>query len=433
MAACLLTSVSGWFGFVGALLFVLAWYAIFRGRSIERENWLLRRAPQLPLALVNSRDDVWLRGETRCAQPLYVPHFEVACLHFRYQVEERVDQGGKSGWKVAATSSYTTDFALYEGDRQISVSAQLAEFRDLPGIGPELSVDGDTRHRASYLPYPGPVSVLGCVSDQAMFISSHENIPLIISSRERDELLERAGRKEEAMRLCGLAGIFLGTAGMTLHRAENHGPLSWLAWLHSIAPLFQAALAGTFAFLCLWSILTYNRMARLRRDALASWRHIDVDLKQRYDLIPNLCAVARQGAAFENELLDELLRLRQQGIGANRDGRIENEAVLRDGLVRWRLVSEDSPEVTAHPLFRKLERELTAIEDKIAHDRMFFNDCVERYNTFIQQFPRNLMASVFGFHSWPLFRPLDRQPIVGPAAAAVARTSRPRPVGTFPA
>lgn len=150
---------------------------------------------------------------------------------------------------------------------------------------------------------------------------------------------------------------------------------------------------GVVGVLLLAFVLIFNRLVRNRNRVDNAWAGIDVQLRRRYDLIPNLVEAVKGYAAHERGLFEEVTRARAQGIeaqGIDQQARAENE--ITRGLRQLFAVAENYPQLRANENFLALQEELTATESKIAFARQFYNDQVLRYNTLIQQFPSLIVA-----------------------------------------
>ena len=155
---------------------------------------------------------------------------------------------------------------------------------------------------------------------------------------------------------------------------------------------------GVVVLLVLYVVLTYNGLVRLRNRVDAAWSQIDVQLKRRYDLIPNLVETVKAYAAHERQTLEAVIEARNAGISAKgpaEQGQAEN--LLTGALRSLFAVAEAYPELKANENFLNLQEELSGTEGRIAYARQFYNDTVQRLNTKIQQFPGNLVAGPFGF------------------------------------
>jgi LemA protein len=161
---------------------------------------------------------------------------------------------------------------------------------------------------------------------------------------------------------------------------------------------------AVLAVVVLTAILLYNRLVRLRNEAETGWANIDVQLKRRADLIPNLVEAVKGYAAHERGVFDEVTRARAAVQGASTPG----AAAAADGLLgaalgRLFAVAEAYPELRASENFSQLQAELTDTEDKIAAARRYYNATVLAFNTQIQTLPSVLVSRPFGFRERELF------------------------------
>jgi LemA protein len=163
-------------------------------------------------------------------------------------------------------------------------------------------------------------------------------------------------------------------------------------------------LLGVVGVLLLYGILAFNRLVRHRNRVENSWSGIDVQLRRRYDLIPNLIQTVQGYAQHERELFDQVTRARTRAIEAGTIGdQAEAEREVTRSLGRLMAVAEAYPQLRANENFLALQEELTATESKIAFARQFYNDQVMRFNTLIQQFPSVIIARVTGFREREFF------------------------------
>jgi LemA protein len=148
----------------------------------------------------------------------------------------------------------------------------------------------------------------------------------------------------------------------------------------------------------LWAIATYNGLVSMRQRVNQAFADIDVQLRQRHDLIPNLVETVKGYAAHERGTLDEVVRARNAAVSAQgtpQQATAENQ--LSGALRQLFALSEAYPDLKANANFQQLQSELSDIENKIAAARRFFNNAVQEYNTGIQRFPAALFATSFGF------------------------------------
>ncbi len=154
----------------------------------------------------------------------------------------------------------------------------------------------------------------------------------------------------------------------------------------------------------LWVIGTYNGLVRLRNQVKNAWAQIDVQLKRRHDLIPNLVETVKGYAKHERGTLDAVVQARARATGAQTvDDRIRSEGELSQALGRLMVVVEAYPDLKANQNFLALQEELTSTENKISFARQFYNDSVMQYNTRIESFPANVVAGSFAFQPATLF------------------------------
>ncbi len=148
----------------------------------------------------------------------------------------------------------------------------------------------------------------------------------------------------------------------------------------------------------LWLIGAYNGLVQLKLRVTNGWAQIDVQLKRRHDLIPNLVETAKGYMKFEKETLESVIKARTQATQATSVKDKEGAENLLTGALRSLFaVSEKYPELKANQNMLALQEELTSTENKIAFARQYYNDEVTRYNTTVKMFPTNTVASMFGF------------------------------------
>ncbi len=167
--------------------------------------------------------------------------------------------------------------------------------------------------------------------------------------------------------------------------------------------------------LSLWVAGTFNGLVTLKNRAKEAWADIDVQLKRRYDLIPNLVETVKGYATHEKELFEKVTQARANAMSAQgAQGRAEAENMLSNTLKSLFAVSESYPDLKASVNFLELQKELTDTEDKIQAARRFYNTNVRDLNIKIESFPANLIAESFGFMVMELFQTaneMERQPV----------------------
>jgi LemA protein len=152
------------------------------------------------------------------------------------------------------------------------------------------------------------------------------------------------------------------------------------------------------AAIVLFAIMTYNGLVRLRARAQQAYADVDVQLKQRHDLIPNLVETVKGYAAHERDTLDAVVRARNEAVAAHGPAQQASaEAALNGSLGRLLALGEAYPELKADANFRQLQTDLSEVEDKLAAARRFFNNAVSEYNAAIESFPAVLFSRPMGF------------------------------------
>lgn len=156
--------------------------------------------------------------------------------------------------------------------------------------------------------------------------------------------------------------------------------------------------------LAIWAVGIYNNLVKLRNNRENAFANIDVQLKQRHDLIPQLVATVKGYAQHEKELLTRVTELRSaamQATGINE--KIEAENQLSSALNGLKVQLEAYPDLKANQNFLQLQGEISDIENKLAATRRYFNTATRELNNSVQTFPSNILAGMFGFHKEPMF------------------------------
>ena len=154
----------------------------------------------------------------------------------------------------------------------------------------------------------------------------------------------------------------------------------------------------------LLGILFYNRLVGLNNQVKNAWRQIDVQLKRRHDLIPNLVEVVKDYMSYEQETLQKVIQARTQAVSARSpEEAIAAEGVLGGALGKLFALMENYPDLKANENVSRLMEELSATENKISFSRQFYNDSVMALNNSVQSFPSNIVAGMFGFREATYF------------------------------
>jgi len=147
-----------------------------------------------------------------------------------------------------------------------------------------------------------------------------------------------------------------------------------------------------------YAISVSNRLVRLRNQMQEAWSGIDVYLKKRHDLVPNLVSAVKGYAAHEKQTFEEVVRFRSQAMQTRDQGvRMECEAGLGQALGRLMAISESYPELKANANFIELQRQLAGLEEELSLSRRYYNGTVRELNIVIESFPSNIVAGMFNF------------------------------------
>ena len=160
----------------------------------------------------------------------------------------------------------------------------------------------------------------------------------------------------------------------------------------------------TIGVIVLWVIVKYNGLVTLRNQVTNGWKQIDVQLKRRHDLIPNLVNTVKGIMEFEQDTLEKVITARSAAMGARGVAdSAAKEGALTDALSKFMVVVEQYPQLRSSENVHQLQEELTSTENKIAFSRQFYNDIATQFNIAQQVFPANMIASSFGFQLAELF------------------------------
>ncbi len=161
---------------------------------------------------------------------------------------------------------------------------------------------------------------------------------------------------------------------------------------------------GLIILLLLYVIVTYNGLIKYNNFVKEAFSTMDVYLKKRWDLIPNLVEVVKGYARYEKETIEEVTSLRANAYESMKiDKKINVNEQLTQGLSKIMAISENYPDLKSSQNFIELSHNLTKIEDEIANSRKYYNGTVRIFNNKIQMFPSNIIANLFGFHSANMF------------------------------
>ncbi len=162
--------------------------------------------------------------------------------------------------------------------------------------------------------------------------------------------------------------------------------------------IFGWVIVALIVIIPLWGIALYNRLVGLRNQVKNAWRQIDVQLKRRHDLIPNLVEVVKDYMSYEQETLEKVIQARNQAVSASTpEAAIAAEGVLGGAMGKLFALMENYPDLKANENVSRLMEELSATENKISFSRQFYNDSVMSLNNAVQEFPSNIIAGMFSF------------------------------------
>lgn len=160
---------------------------------------------------------------------------------------------------------------------------------------------------------------------------------------------------------------------------------------------------GGLIILVVFALLTYNALVQLRNKVKEAFSTMDVYLKKRYDLIPNLVDVVKGYAKHETDTLQKVTKMRENVQKGDLDTAIDSEVKIGDALQSLLVVVEKYPELKANTNFLDLQKNLSKMEEEIAFSRRYYNGSVREYNNKCQMFPFNLFAGILGFKAMPMY------------------------------
>lgn len=178
--------------------------------------------------------------------------------------------------------------------------------------------------------------------------------------------------------------------------------------MYFIGIVFAAVLV-LIVLVLLYGVVIYNTLVRMRQQVRNAWSQIDVQLKRRHDLIPNLVETVKGYAAHEKSTLEEVIEARSKAVQAEGvQQQADAENMLTGALSRLMMVVEQYPNLKANQNFLALQEELTSTENRISFARQHYNDSVMQLNTKAQSVPANIVAGAFGFKQEPFFEIEDK-------------------------
>ena len=159
-----------------------------------------------------------------------------------------------------------------------------------------------------------------------------------------------------------------------------------------------------------WVVGVYNTLIQARNKVKDQWAQIDVQLKRRFDLIPNLVETVKGYASHEKTTLEDVIKARNTYVSATTpEGQMQADGELTQAISKLFALSEAYPDLKANTNFQELQKELTETEDKIQYARQFYNDEVMKYNNKVQMVPSNIVAGIFGFKTEAFFEANEKE------------------------
>jgi len=186
-------------------------------------------------------------------------------------------------------------------------------------------------------------------------------------------------------------------------------------------------LFGCIGVIIAWGIVTFNRLVSLRNEVQNSWKQIDVQLKRRHDLIPNLVSVVKGTMEFEQDTLEKVINARAKAISAgNLQEKVTAENMLTQALGKLFAVMENYPQLRSNDNIMQLQEELTSTENRIGFARQFYNDLVAQYRIKQEVFPNNIFVGFIGGFNKEVYFEAEEEAKKAPQAdISIRRTSAP--------
>jgi LemA protein len=184
---------------------------------------------------------------------------------------------------------------------------------------------------------------------------------------------------------------------------------------------------GCIVLVVMWGIATFNRLVSLRNEVENSWKQIDVQLKRRHDLIPNLVSVVKGTMEFEQDTLEKVINARAKAISAgNLQEKVTAENMLTQALGKLFAVMENYPQLRSNDNIMQLQEELTSTENRIGFARQFYNDLVAQYRIKQEVFPNNIIVAFLGGFNKEVYFEAEEEAKKAPQAdISIRRTSAP--------
>ena len=360
-----------------------------------------------------------LKGLAECEFPLEAIFSRIKCVYFSWRVEEQKEIHTKSGttrqWQTIAGGENAVPFYLKDDTgviRIIPAGAKITGketfYRTCSGSEP-FFVDSvplpdsgnDLRYSETCIPLHTPLYVLGHARERkdvvAVEVAKNSSGPAFIISTSTEKQISTAyGILYYLWLILGLAAVLTGVAWWNVSTQPN-APVNWAPFLEGIIIYLLAMAAG-------WTWMTYNSLVGLYQQTGLAWSQVDIEVKRRHDLIPNLVKAVQGYADHERtgqELMTEL-RNQMEATAPGRPG--PDYKGLRDLI---KATAEKYPELKANSSFLELQRSLADTEQRVALARDYYNNITTFYNTRLEVIPDRFVAWLAGFYPRLLFKAMN--------------------------
>ncbi len=365
-------------------------------RNLSRQNFFFKRAPHLKISDIHVHDDVWVTGIIDPIKLVVPPFFFYETIQYSYSMFEKVvhykkDANGNERrvetWELRHTENDASQFLLKDGSGELVVNPKNAiikfPFND-------FYQDQWFKHILSYLPASGLISAVGVVSDKKDQLIQKGEIPLMVTPMGRKQFNQSIKTQEVLSKFTGLFALWLSFSSCILSFNDHYSVFSGRED-SSVLYIISGVLAF-IPFSIIYYYFTFNSLVALRTKTINSWANIDIELKNRRDLIPNLVTTLGQFLQNEKSSFQSLSECREKLKTEKRlSERIKIENEIMRNLSKIKLSIENTPDLKTEPVLL-LTQEITTLENKISHAKSHFNAVVEEYNNLVCSFPSKWVA-----------------------------------------
>jgi LemA protein len=391
--------------FLSGVLLMIGIGFLYYNRSISKENFFFRRAPQLQINQVHTFDDGWFTGVIDTATILHPPFFNNDTVSYHYSLYEKVikyekDSQGRSKrvetWELYSSASDSTAFYLDDGSGKLIINPNKAIHKYPYGNSWESE---HWKHVVSYIPSSGIISSVGVVSEDKKELIAKGETPFMISPMGRPEFMKASKSEEKWSKIGGLSFLWLSSLSFFYFLNESSMQIP----LDSISLFILLGLMSTIPFAACYVYFTNNSLVALRAQVVNSWANVDVELKNRRDLIPNLVQTVGTYLKHEQNSFAKLSDLRAS---LEKENLLTSRIKIENKITNS--VNSFLTQVESHPEFKDesvllLQKELVIIENKISHAKSHFNAVAEEYNNLVEGMPSSFVANYFKYVSIPFY------------------------------